>query len=922
MLVFLILVSGAMNGIVEVAGAAVPLPAQVAPPAPPSGVERVTSVEGITEYRLNNGLRLLLFPDQSRQTATVNVTYMVGSRYEGYGETGMAHLLEHLMFKGSTGHTNIPQELSEHGSRPNGTTSFDRTNYFETFPASNVNLEWAIRLEADRMVNSFIARKDLDSEMTVVRNEYEAGENSTVEVTLKRLQSAAYDWHNYSKPPIGTPSDLENVPIERLQAFYHMYYQPDNAVLLVAGKFDPARALELVAVCFGPIPRPTRTLPATYTVEPTQDGERTAVVRRAGDSQAALVGYHQPSGYHPDAAALSVLSFVLGDTPSGRLYKALVEPKKAAAVYSFDFQRHDPGMMIFGALVGKGASLDAARDAMLATIEGIAETQISAEEVERARAYLLKEIDLTLSSSEQVGLRLSDWIGMGDWRLFFIHRDKLKSLKLVDVQRVAARYLKPSNRTVALFIPSEKPDRAVISPSPDLTSLVKDYRGGAEVAAGEAFDPSPASIDAHTRIVDLPGGLRLALLQKKTRASTVVFRMTLSFGDQKALTNRSTAAWLASQMLMRGTAKHSRQQLQDELDRLKARAAVFGRSSGVSVSVETVRESLPAVLSLIAEVLREPAFSTAEFDQLKNEQITFAEQQLKDPQALASSYFSRHMSPYLKGDPRYIATLEEQIAETRAASLEDARKFYADFYGASNAQLAIVGDFDDVAMEKLVAALFGSWKSPRPFSRLVAVYQDIPAINQSLETPDKANAFFVAGTRLNLRDDDPDYPALTLGNYMLGGGLHSRLATRLRQKDGLSYGIRSSVNASSLDSTGQFGANAIYAPQNAEKVESAFKEELTRVLKDGFTLDEVAAAKSGYLQSRLVSRSQDQELASRLVSNLSVHRTFAWDADFDTRIAALTPHQIVEAFRRHLDPSRMTIIKAGDFARTLASEKQ
>src|SRR3984893_13387638 len=240
----------------------------------PKGVERITSVEGFTEYRLANGLRVLLFPDQSKQTVTVNATYLVGSRHENYGETGMAHLLEHLMYKGSKNHPNIPQELTEHGTRPNGSTLFDRTNYFETFSATDANLEWAIKMEADRTVNSFIARKDLDTEMTVVRNEYEAGENQPGLVVFKRIFAAAYDWHNYSNLPIGARSDIENVPIDRLQAFYHRYYQPDNAVLLVAGKFDPAKTLQLIADNFGPIPRPARTLDQIYTVEPAQDGER------------------------------------------------------------------------------------------------------------------------------------------------------------------------------------------------------------------------------------------------------------------------------------------------------------------------------------------------------------------------------------------------------------------------------------------------------------------------------------------------------------------------------------------------------------------------------------------------------------------------------------------------------------------------
>ena len=194
-----------------------------------AGPVKVTSVEGITEYALANGLRVLLFPDQTKQTITVNVTYLVGSRHEGYGETGMAHLLEHLLFKGTPKHPNIPQELTSHGARPNGTTWFDRTNYFETFQATDENLRWALDLEADRMVHSFIAKKDLDSEMTVVRNEFELGENDPASILEERVLSTAYLWHNYGNSTIGARADLENVPIERLQAFWRNYYQPDNA---------------------------------------------------------------------------------------------------------------------------------------------------------------------------------------------------------------------------------------------------------------------------------------------------------------------------------------------------------------------------------------------------------------------------------------------------------------------------------------------------------------------------------------------------------------------------------------------------------------------------------------------------------------------------------------------------------------------
>ncbi|HKP87099.1 MAG TPA: pitrilysin family protein [Blastocatellia bacterium] len=893
------------------------LAAQAQQPALPKGVTFVTNVEGITEYRLDNGLRVLLFPDQSKQIATVNVTYLVGSRHENYGETGMAHLLEHMVFKGTPRHRNIPQELTEHGTRPNGSTSWDRTNYFETFAATDENLQWAIDLEADRMVNSFIDKKDLDSEMTVVRNEYEGGENSPFLVSIKRLMGAAFDWHNYSKLPIGNRSDIENVPIDRLKAFYQKYYQPDNAILLVAGKFDPAKTLQLIVDKFGPIPRPSRQLAPIYTTEPAQDGERAVVVRRTGDTQLIVAGYHIPSGAHPDFAALDVLNQILTDNPSGRLHKALVETKKASSVGGFDLQMHDPGMALFTAELRKTDALDPARDALIQTVEEFATKAPTSEEVERARSNILKNINLTLNSAENVGLELSEWMAMGDWRLFFLNRDRIKKVTPADVSRVAGAYLKPANRTVGVFMPVDKVDRAEIPPTPDVAALVKDYKGEAVIAEGEAFDPSPANIESRAIRSTTPGGLKLVLVPKKTRGNAVIAVMTFHIGDEKSLMNRSTAGEMAGQMLMRGTTKHTRQQIQDELDRLKARAIVSGGATSANVSIETTRENLPAVLKLVSEILREPAFPASEFEQLKQEAITGIESQRSQPQSAASVALGRHLSPYPKGDVRYVSTPEEDIEEVKAVTLDEAKKFYSDFYGASNGEVAVVGDFDAKEVEKLAGDLFGSWKSPRPFSRIVSVYQEIPPVNQAIETPDKANAVFFAALRLSLSDNDPDYPALVLGNYMLGGGfLNSRLAVRLRQKEGLSYSVGSGLSASSFDKNGQFTGFAIYAPQNAAKLEAAFKEEIARMLKDGFTAEEVEAAKKGYLQSRQVSRAQDAELARRLSSSAFAGRTLAWDAELEKKIAALTPDEINAAMRRYIDPAKITIIKAGDFAKT------
>ncbi|MDQ1471294.1 MAG: zinc protease [Bryobacterales bacterium] len=880
----------------------------------PKGVAKVTSVEGITEYRLDNGLRLLVFPDPSKPTITVNITYLVGSRHEGTGEGGMAHLLEHMVFKGSPRHTNIPQELTEHGARPNGTTSWDRTNYFETFQANDENLKWALDLESDRMLHSFIRKDDFDKEFSVVRNEFEMGENSPVGVTFRHTMAAAYLAHSYGRPVIGNKSDVERVPIDKLQDFYHKYYQPDNAVLMVAGKVDEPKLVEMVNTYFGAIPKPTRTLTPTYTVEPVQDGERMTVVRRVGDIQAVLAAFHIPDGANPDIEALGVLAGVLGEQSSGRLYKALVDNKKASQVFTDPIELAEPGLIVMGAIMSKTDSIDDARNIMLDTIAGVIKEPPSKEEVDRARTRLVKEVDQTLRNSEGVGLTLSEYLAKGDWRLLFMERDRLKKVTPEDVQRVAAAYLKPSNRTIGEFIPDAKPDRSEIPAKTDLAVLLKDYKGEAVMAAGEAFDPSPKNIESRTERYSLPSGMKVALLPKKTRGGNVNAVISLHFGDVEGLKNKKIVGGLAGQSLIRGTAKKNRQQIQDEIDRLKAQINVSGSATGANAAIETTRENLPAALRLAGEILKEAVIPETEFEQIRKAMLTNLDNGRAEPQALAPLRIQRALYPFPKDDVRATLSIEEQIEEVKAAKVEDARAFYKNFYGASHAEMAVVGDFDPAEVKKAASDLFSNWRSPAKYERIKTGSQKTPPVNESIETPDKANAVFLAGIRLPLSDQDPEYPALVFGNYMLGGGfLNSRLATRIRVKDGLSYGVSSSVSAKAVEKDGQFQAFAIAAPQNVAKVETAFKEELERALKEGFPQKEIDADRDGWIQSRVVSRSEDRSLAGTLAGRDYDNRTLAYDEQLESKVKALKPEDITTAMRTFLDPAQISFVKAGDF---------
>jgi zinc protease len=881
------------------------------PPTLPKGVVQGPSAEGITEYRLANGMKVLLFPDASKPTTTVNMTYLVGSRHENYGESGMAHLLEHLLFKGAPGYTDITKQFAARGMRFNGTTSADRTNYFQSFKADDDNLKWSLNMEAARMTKSFVSRKDLDSEMTVVRNEFEMGESSPGSVLVRQLQNVAFDWHAVGRSAIGNRSDIENVRIENLQAFYRTWYQPDNAVLLVAGKFDETKTLAWIAQAFGKIPKPKRSLPHFWTVEPPQLGERSFTVRRKGDYQMIGLGYKGPGALHPDMPALNVLAGILGDVPNGRMHKQLVASGKAVQTFSFGMNGPSPGLQVLGAVVKKGEPIEPVRDEMAALVERLAEQPPTQEEVERIQRNAANAVERTLNDAERVGVTLSEAIALGDWRLFFYQRDAMAKVTPQEVTEVARRYFKPTNRVAGLFIPDEQAERVQVGAAPELASVLAKYTPKTAIKAGEDFAPTTDNINARTKLETI-GGLKVALLPKQTRGETVTVRMSLHWGDENSLFGKRMLSEVTSQMLTRGTSRYTRAQLADELQKLKV--------SGSMYSFQTTREHLPAALRLFGHVLKEASFPAAEFDQLRKEMAVGLEAHRSEPSVVAHRAKGLHFSKYKKGDMRAAMTVDEELAALDAVTLDQVKAFHRDFYGASEGELAVVGDFDADQVRAVVKEVYGSWASKAPYKRMPMERFDIAATSQKINTPDKENGTYAAGMNLDLRTDDPDYPALMMAAYVFGqGGLKSRLMDRLRQKDGLSYGAIGFIWAMDDDRFGSFDITAMAAPQNMAKLEAAVREELEKAVAAGFTAEEIADAKKGMLEGATQRRSQDQHVAQRWTSLRYLGRDWSWDKAYEDKLAALTPAQVNAAFRKAIDPARLAVFIAADSAKAAAA---
>ncbi len=484
---------------------------------------RVAEVEGVSEYRLPNGCRVLIYPDASAQVLTVNMTVLVGSRHEGYGETGMAHLLEHMLFKGTAKHPNVDEELKQRGATDmNGTTWYDRTNFYETLPSTRENLEWAIEMEADRLVNCFIRAEDLFSEMTVVRSEFEMNENSPQQILMQRMNANAFEWHNYGKTVIGSKADIERVPVNNLRRFYQKYYRPDNVVLIVTGKVDEESVIELASKHFGSLPKPATELEQTYTQEPNQDGERVVYLRRTGGNPVVGVVYHIPSASHADYPAIKLLSQMLGMEPNGILFQDMVKAKRASQVSAMAMECYDPGMLIAMVAPVEQSSDEPAvmqlAGQLAELMENGLEKHLTTELLEQAKAALGKSYEKGLLDSKSLAMTLSDWSAYGDWRLFFVTRDRTEGVSMDDLKRVAGEYLRASNRTTGIYLPTENPRRSNIPSTPKIEGIVKDYKSNkAAVSVDQAFEPKPFEIQKRLMEGSLASGVKYALLPKSNR---------------------------------------------------------------------------------------------------------------------------------------------------------------------------------------------------------------------------------------------------------------------------------------------------------------------------------------------------------------------------------------------------------------------
>lgn len=879
----------------------------------PQGFTFIRSFQGIHEFHLANGLTLLLLKEPSQANVTVNITYLVGSRHEGRGEAGMAHLLEHMLFRRTKSCQDIKALLQERGANFNATTWYDRTNYFETLSPSLENLEFALKLEADRMINTIIVDEDLTAEMTVVRNEFEMGENNPVHVLHDQMMSAAYLWHNYGKTTIGNRSDIERVPAKALRVFYENYYQPDNAVLIVAGQFDEETALKLVDKHYSGIPKPQRTLDPTYTQEPAQDGPRTVRLLRAGDMPSVAVGYHIPAARHEDFAPIKVLIDCLTDEPAGSLYQHYIKSGRSSELFGMVYALFEPGMAF---VFCRPSSPDEAEH-ILSELPGLLEKnhheQVSLEAIERIKKRLKKRMKIALSNSKDLCLKLSESIAAGDWRLFFWGMEQINRITKEDVDRVFDRYFIESNRTSGIFLPLENAVRASIpsTPLPDFSTLIEHT----SVSQGEDFVADPENIEKLVTRKEITQAIKMAFLPKKSRGQTVSSALTFRFSDEASLAKDVHELQMVPAMLWRGAGKMDYQGIRDSLDSSMSTLDIGGGVGSLTVFSKSDKDNFASVLDLLTVMINEPTFDEHEFSLVVKREVEDLEESKNDPQKIAYVELDRLKNPWPKDSIHYVESIEEKIAVLRNLSVNNVAPAFARQFNTNHVDCGLVGDTDGAFIAELLAKKFPSKSGEKPYQRIVRPF--IPNVPDELvlDTPDKEMAIITCGANFAMKDSDADFPSIKLINYLFGENMNSRLTNRIREKMGLSYGAGSWLEMDRFDPHASVNLYALVAPQNVSEARKAMVEEWQKLVKEGVFLDELNQFKDSIYLTFLTMLGNDSYLAHALSNDFESGRTFHFREELFRKIKQLTIKDLQDAMDRWFAPLQFSWVIAGDKAK-------
>ena len=854
------------------------------------GFEFVKESGGIKEYTMtSNGLRVLLKQDNTAPVATFMVTYEVGSRNEAIGYTGSTHLLEHLMFKGSRKFNtkkgnSVFQTLQSLGARMNATTWLDRTNYFAVLPSEH--LETLIEIEADRMRNAYIKEEDRQSEMTVVRNEFERGQNSPSGVLDENIWATAYQAHPYHHSTIGWKEDIENVSIERLREFYDTFYWPNNATAIAIGDFTEKEALSMIKKHFGKIRKSTKPIPEVYTAEPKQEGIRTITLKRAGQQGIVGVAHKTPAATHPDAPAFMVLSSILSSGKNSRFYKNITDKGLTTSVYIWDSLFRDPGLFTVYANLSPDVDHKTVEKAVVDEYEKIKKDGVSDEEVKNAQTQLIASMKFRQDGSYAIASGLNEAIASGDWTLYTTYDEKIGTVTKEDVQRIVKEYFKEDLSTIGYFIPlgAGGQNKKLATSAKDLEKMkLKHYSEEEELLSSKVVDSEPVE------------GIRLLTLKRGSGVVTLTGSML--GGDIYASGNARTADMVAA-MLDQGTTNMTKFEISAKLESAGARLGFFSGQARVGFSGKFLSEDTKMVFDLLADQLKNPLFAEEDLNKVKKRQVANYKRSKESTRGNATNNMLKAF--YGTGHQNSPTDPDKAIEEIKKITPKNLKDFHLKNYGAGTMVIVAVGDVDHNRLESLIKEGFGGWKKSPLKEKKETGTANKASDKVYVTMQDKTSTDFLVGTALGIDRYHPDYLPLYVATHTLGGNFSARLMQTVRVKEGLTYGINSSMRGFGNGNDGYWMVGGTFSPKLLSKGESSTLREIKKWAEEGNTQKDLDSTKSTLTGGFQVGFDSTGGLAGGILDAIIVHGDLTYLDSYPERIKAITLDEANTAISKYI----------------------
>ena len=890
--------------------------------------KKIKELGGIEEYLYEpNGMNVLLLQDNASPVATVQIVYRVGSKNEVLGNTGSTHLLEHLMFKGTptfnkkNGST-ITDVLQNTGAQLNATTWYDRTNYFETLPSNKIGL--ALQIEADRMRNSLLLKEDKEAEMTVVRNEFERGENDPNSLLDKEIWAAAYIAHPYHHSTIGWKSDIEKAPIEVLRNFYNTYYWPDNATLTIIGDFKKENVFELIETYFGKITKAPNAMPQPYTEEPEQYGPRKIIVKKPGELGVVNRAYKIPGALHEDLPALNLLAEIIGSGPSAILNKTFVDTRMGIYTYASATNFKEVGLFSIGVgfpTTSKHEDVEAEINEVVAKIQ---KDGVTKDEVNRVVAKISAQTILGRDGSGVIASELNEAIAAGDWTDYVTGIDRLKKVTPADVLRVAKKYLVEDQSTTGYFIPKQSgsnegqeakaenfmPDNAPFYyRDPKHNHVEEGISSEQKHTVNKAFDVNEIVTEKAASAFKREKIAGIDVVSVKTSAKDfVTVAASISLGNLANEGKNEMIPSLTTAMLSKGTTLNDKFKFSEKLQKLGVNINIGASNTKINIGFKCLKKDLEQVIALLAEELRSPLFDTKEFENLKQQFTGNIQQNLNDPGERGGIALAQAIYP--KGNPNYSLSVEDDLANIKNSTLDEVKAFHKKYFGPASMHLVIVGDTEGANLNAALKKTFKNWNGGVAETLKFEDAAKKPSKTEVITIAEKPSAELFVGQYTGLKRADADYIPFYIGNYTLGAGFAGRLMQTVRDNDGLTYNISSGLGGN-ITTGGYWFVNASFNPTLFQKGLDATMVQVKKWVNDGITEEELENKKTNLIGSFKVGMSTTNGMTRTILSFVERGLEPNYIEQYPKDIEKVTLEQVNNAIKKYIQLDKMIVIKAG-----------